>query len=63
MGIGAYIKMTDQLILKFPNTKAYFKQDYYVSESNQNRHLISDLFATLSKKILNRIIKILLRIY
>ncbi len=53
MGIGAYIKMTDQLILKFPNTKAYFKQDYYVSESNQKAYDFINIWPKWIKKIVN----------
>jgi len=53
MGIGAYIKMTDQLILKFPNTKAYFKQDYYVSESNQKAYDFINIWPKWVKKIVN----------
>ena len=30
--------MTDQLILKFPSNKAYFKEDFYVSSSNQEAY-------------------------
>ena len=30
--------MTDQLILKFPSTKAYLKDDFYVSLSNQEAY-------------------------
>ena len=33
-GIGDYIYMSDQLILKFPPYKAYQKEDFYVSPSN-----------------------------
>jgi len=53
MGIGAYIKMTDQLILKFPNTKAYFKQDYYVSESNQKAYDFINIWPKWIKRIVN----------
>ena len=30
--------MTDQLILKFPSSKAYYKEDFYVSSSNQEAY-------------------------
>ena len=30
--------MTDQLILKFPSEKAYLKDDFYVSPSNQEAY-------------------------
>ena len=30
--------MTDQLILKFPSNKAYLKEDFYVSPSNQEAY-------------------------
>ncbi len=45
--------MTDQLILKFPNTKAYFKQDYYVSESNQKAYDFINIWPKWIKKIVN----------
>ena len=35
---GKYIKVSDQLILKFPTIKAYLQQDYYVSSSNQEAY-------------------------
>ena len=52
-GIGVYIKMTDQLILKFPNTKAYFKEDFYVSESNQKAYDFINIWPKWVKKIVN----------
>ena len=52
-GIGVYIKMTDQLILKFPNTKAYFKEDFYVSESNQKAYDFLNSWPKWIKKIIN----------
>ena len=30
--------MNDQLILKFPSKKAYLKEDFYVSESNEKAY-------------------------
>ena len=45
--------MTDQLILKFPNTKAYFKQDYYVSESNQKAYDFINIWPKWIKKMVN----------
>jgi len=45
--------MTDQLILKFPNTKAYFKEDFYVSESNQKAYDFINIWPKWIKKIVN----------
>ena len=45
--------MTDQLILKFPNKKAFFKDDYYVSESNQEAYDFIDSWPKWIKKIVN----------
>ena len=45
--------MTDQLILKFPNTKAYFKEDFYVSESNQKAYDFLNSWPKWIKKIVN----------
>ena len=53
MDFGAYIKMSDQLILKFPNTKAYFKEDFYVSESNQKAYDFINNWPKWIKKIVN----------
>ena len=35
---GHFIKMTDQLILKFPTNQVYLKEDFYVSSSNQQAY-------------------------
>jgi len=51
--IGEYIKMTEQLILKFPNKKAYFKEDFYVSESNQKAYDFINGWPKWIKKIVN----------
>ena len=45
--------MTNQLILKFPSTKAYFKEDYYVSESNQKAYDFINIWPKWIKKIVN----------
>ena len=45
--------MNDQLILKFPNTKAYFKEDFYVSESNQKAYDFVNIWPKWIKKIVN----------
>ena len=36
--IGDCIRMNDQLILKFPSHRAYKKEDFYVSPSNQEAY-------------------------
>ena len=51
--IGEYIKMTEQLILKFPNTEAYLKEDFYVSESNQKAYDFINSWPKWIKKIVN----------
>jgi len=50
---GEFIKMNDQLILKFPSTKAYFKEDFYVSESNQEAYDFINSWPKWIKKIAN----------
>ena len=45
--------MNDQLILKFPSTKAYFKEDFYVSESNQEAYDFINSWPKWIKKIAN----------
>ena len=45
--------MTDQLILKFPKTKAYLKEDFYVSESNQKAYDFINIWPQWIKKIVN----------
>ena len=45
--------MTDQLILKFPNTEAYLKEDFYVSESNQKAYDFINSWPKWIKKIVN----------
>ena len=42
--------MTDQLILKFPNTEAYLKEDFYVSESNQKAYDFINIWPKWIKK-------------
>ena len=45
--------MTDQLILKFPNTEAYLKEDFYVSKSNQKAYDFINSWPKWIKKIVN----------
>ena len=45
--------MTDQLILKFPANKAYFKEDFYVSSSNQEAYDFINGWPKWVKKIIN----------
>jgi len=45
--------MTDQLILKFPNKKAYLKEDFYVSVSNQKAYDFVNIWPKWIKKIVN----------
>ena len=45
--------MTDQLILKFPNTEAYLKEDFYVSDSNQEAYDFINSWPKWIKKIIN----------
>ena len=51
--IGTYIKMNDQLILKIPSKKAYLKEDFYVSESNEKAYDFVNAWPKWIKKILN----------
>ena len=50
---GKYTKMSDQLILKFPNSKAYLKEDFYVSDSNQQAYDLINSWPKWIKKIIN----------
>ena len=52
-GIGKFIKMTDQLILKFPTKKAYLKEDFYVSPSNYEAYDIINSWPKWIKRIVN----------
>ena len=45
--------MSDQLILKFPNSKAYLKEDFYVSDSNQEAYDFINSWPKWIKKIIN----------
>ena len=45
--------MNDQLILKFPSKKAYLKEDFYVSESNEKAYDFVNAWPKWIKKILN----------
>ena len=45
--------MTDQLILKFPTNKAYLKEDFYVSPSNQEAYDFINSWPRWIKKIVN----------
>ena len=45
--------MTDQLILKFPSSKAYYKEDYYVSPSNQEAYDLINSWPKWVKRIVN----------
>ena len=45
--------MTDQLILKFPSSKAYYKEDYYVSPSNQEAYDLINDWPKWVKRIVN----------
>ena len=53
LGIGKFIKMTDQLILKFPTKKAYLKEDFYVSPSNHEAYDIINSWPKWIKRIVN----------
>ena len=53
MDIGRYIKMTDQLILKFPANKAYLMEDFYVSPSNQEAYDFINSWPKWVKRIVN----------
>ena len=45
--------MTDQLILKFPAHKAYKKEDFYVSSSNQEAYDFINSWPNWLKRIVN----------
>ena len=45
--------MTDQLILKFPEHKAYKKEDFYVSPSNQVAYDFINSWPSWIKRIVN----------
>ena len=45
--------MTDQLILKFPANKAYLKEDFYVSSSNQEAYEFINSWPKWIKRIVN----------
>jgi len=45
--------MNDQLILKFPTQKAYQKEDFYVSQSNQEAYDYINSWPKWIKKIIN----------
>ena len=45
--------MTDQLILKFPSNKAYLKEDYFVSKSNQEAYNFINSWPKWVKRIAN----------
>ena len=45
--------MNDQLIFKFPFSKAYLKEDYYVSESNQEAYDFINAWPKWLKRIVN----------
>ena len=45
--------MNDQLILKFPSHKAYKKEDFYVSPSNQEAYDFIDSWPRWIKRIIN----------
>ena len=53
LGIGKFIKMTDQLILKFPTKKAYLKEDFYVSPSNHEAYDIINSWPKWIKRRVN----------
>jgi len=51
--IGRFIKMTDQLILKFPSNKIYLKEDFYVSPSNNEAYTLINSWPRWIKRIVN----------
>jgi chromosomal replication initiation ATPase DnaA len=51
--IGNFIKMTDQLILKFPTHHAYKKEDFYVSSSNEEAYDFINSWPKWIKRIVN----------
>ena len=52
-GIGDFISMTDQLILKFPTNNIYLKEDFYVSSSNQEAYEFISSWPRWIKRIVN----------
>ena len=52
-GIGDFLSMADQLILKFPINKAYLKEDFYVSSSNQEAYEFIISWPRWIKRIVN----------
>jgi chromosomal replication initiation ATPase DnaA len=51
--IGKYIQMSDQLLLKFPTSQAYKKEDFYVSPSNQDAYDFINKWPRWIKRIVN----------
>ena len=45
--------MTDQLILKFPKSNVYLKEDFYVSSSNQEAYEFISIWPRWIKRIVN----------
>ena len=45
--------MNDQLILKFPSEKAFKKEDFYVSQSNQEAYDFINSWPRWIKRIVN----------
>ena len=50
---GSFIQMNDQLILKFPTHRAYKKEDFYVSPSNQEAYDFINNWPKWIKRIIN----------
>ena len=50
---GNFIQMNDQLILKFPTQRAYKKEDFYVSPSNQEAYDFINSWPKWIKRIVN----------
>ena len=53
MDFGKFIKMNNQLILKFPTHHAYKKEDFYVSPSNQEAYDFINSWPQWVKRIVN----------
>ena len=51
--IGAFTRMSDQLILKFPSNTAYLKEDFYVSSSNKEAYDFINSWPKWIKRIVN----------
>ena len=51
--IGVFIKMTDQLLFKFPSKQIYLKEDFYVSPSNQEAYDFVNIWPKWFKRIVN----------